>query len=45
MVHFVLDSASQKPLARDLDALSLERRSGNRGAAPPRHWRAHAGQA
>jgi len=45
MVHLVLDGASQESLARDLDALSLEGRSGNRGAAPPRHRRAHAGQA
>ncbi len=45
MVHLVLDGACQESLARDLDALSLERRSGNRGAAPPRHRRAHAGQA
>jgi len=45
MVHLVLDGACQESLARDLDALSLECRSGNRGAAPPRHRRAHAGQA
>jgi hypothetical protein len=45
MVHFVLDGASQESLARDLDALSLERRSGNRGTASPRHRRTHAGQA